>query len=97
MLTISARSYARQMLTRRALSTASALRAPHHQGPNKDTNAFNTREKASEDMYVRDHEKQKLKELQKSIEASKQHLSKLESDAKALESSISQGGTTKKD
>ncbi|KAK4046127.1 ATPase inhibitor [Microbotryomycetes sp. JL201] len=66
-----------------------AVRAPHHQGPNTDKDAFNKREKAAEDMYMRDQEKEKLKALQKSIEASKAHLSKLEQDAKALESSIS--------
>lgn len=39
-------------------------------------------------MYVRDSEREKLKALQKSIEASKAHLSQLEKDASALESSL---------
>ncbi|KAM0785984.1 hypothetical protein ACM66B_006802 [Microbotryomycetes sp. NB124-2] len=78
---------ARQLVARRSLSTVSAVRAPHS-GPNANKDAFDKREKAAEDMYVRDQEKEKLKALQKSIEASKAHLSKLEQDAKALESSI---------
>ncbi|GAA5931196.1 uncharacterized protein JCM15063_002573 [Sporobolomyces koalae] len=49
---------------------------------------FNKREKAEEEKYVRDAEREKLKALQKSIEASKAHLAELESQHKTLSSSL---------
>uniref|UniRef100_A0A0K3CPY6 VWFA domain-containing protein n=1 Tax=Rhodotorula toruloides TaxID=5286 RepID=A0A0K3CPY6_RHOTO len=50
--------------------------------------SFNKREKAQEEAYVRDAEREKLKALRKSIEASKAHLEELESQHKDLEASI---------
>ncbi|PRQ71135.1 hypothetical protein AAT19DRAFT_10675 [Rhodotorula toruloides] len=53
--------------------------------------SFNKREKAQEEAYVRDAEREKLKALRKSIEASKAHLEELESQHKDLEASIKSG------
>lgn len=36
------------------------------------------REKAQEDLYVREHEKEKLNALRKSIQEQKEHLTKIE-------------------
>ncbi|GAA6039413.1 hypothetical protein JCM8097_002845 [Rhodosporidiobolus ruineniae] len=50
--------------------------------------SFKKREQSQENAYVRDAEKEKLKALRKSIEASKAHLEELEKQHKSLESSI---------
>ncbi|GAA5956752.1 hypothetical protein JCM21900_002171 [Sporobolomyces salmonicolor] len=75
----------------RALSPA-ALHSSEGMPSGKGQDSFNKREKAQEEAYVRDAEKEKLKALKKSIEASKAHLDKLHEDAKNLEASINGGG-----
>ncbi|GAA5959324.1 hypothetical protein JCM3765_006561 [Sporobolomyces pararoseus] len=49
---------------------------------------FKKREKAEEEKYMRDTEREKLKALRKSIEASKAHLAELENQHKTLEASL---------
>ncbi|GAA6062960.1 hypothetical protein JCM10212_005350 [Sporobolomyces blumeae] len=49
---------------------------------------FQKREKAEEEAYVRDAEREKLKALRKSIEASKAHLQELEKQHSTLEASL---------
>ncbi|GAA5869270.1 hypothetical protein JCM5296_003758 [Sporobolomyces johnsonii] len=83
-------------LTAQRTSTApfsSSVRALSEGMPSgKGQDSFNKREKAQEEAYVRDAEKEKLKALKKSIEASKAHLDKLHEDAKNLEASINGAG-----
>ncbi|TNY19328.1 hypothetical protein DMC30DRAFT_354074 [Rhodotorula diobovata] len=52
------------------------------------SDSFKKREKGQEDAYVRDAEREKLKALKKSIEASKAHLAELEKSHGELEASI---------
>ncbi|ORY54369.1 hypothetical protein BCR35DRAFT_335797 [Leucosporidium creatinivorum] len=71
----------------RTFSTSLLLRAGG--SPSGTSNqAFNKREKAAEEQFVRDQEREKLKALRKSIEASKEHLQQLEKDHQALEASV---------
>ncbi|GAA5887618.1 hypothetical protein JCM16303_001449 [Sporobolomyces ruberrimus] len=56
---------------------------------------FKKREKAEEEKYVRDAEREKLKALRKSIDASKAHLAELEDQHKTLEASIPQDAGAK--
>ncbi|TFL02834.1 hypothetical protein BDV98DRAFT_603205 [Pterulicium gracile] len=71
--------------TRRVASarTAFAVRtyAGRSDGSVAQSDTFNKREKAHEDQYVREHEKQVLEKLRKSIEEKKNELSKLEAEA----------------
>ncbi|GAA5828080.1 hypothetical protein JCM5353_003178 [Sporobolomyces roseus] len=71
----------------RSISSTSILRsegAPSGAGQD----GFKKREKAEEEKYMRDSEREKLKALRKSIDASKAHLAELENQHKTLESSI---------
>ncbi|BGP43406.1 ATPase inhibitor [Rhodotorula kratochvilovae] len=57
--------------------------------------SFKKREKGQEDAYVRDTEREKLKALRKSIEASKAHLAELEKSHGELEASLGGEGAKK--
>ncbi|BGP27538.1 von Willebrand factor, type A domain containing protein [Rhodotorula toruloides] len=92
MLTTATRTLpaARIALAHRALSVSSAV---HSEGmpSGHSQSSFNKREKAQEEAYVRDAEREKLKALRKSIAASKAHLEELESQHRDLEASIKSG------
>ncbi|KPV71952.1 uncharacterized protein RHOBADRAFT_65740 [Rhodotorula graminis WP1] len=66
----------------------SALRSSEGMPSGHGNDSMKKREKAAEDQYVRDAEREKLKALQKSIEASKAHLAELEKSHGELEASI---------
>ncbi|KFY00206.1 hypothetical protein V495_03250 [Pseudogymnoascus sp. VKM F-4514 (FW-929)] len=58
--------------------------------PSGSTDAFQKREKASEDYAIRQREKEKLLDLKKRLSASQDHIKKLEQDIE--EFTKSQGG-----
>merc|ERR1711939_338058 len=66
----------------------SALRSSEGMPSGHGSDSFKKREKGQEDAYVRDAEREKLKALKKSIEASKAHLAELEKSHGELEASI---------
>ncbi|BGP20029.1 hypothetical protein JCM10213_000589 [Rhodosporidiobolus nylandii] len=88
------------MLARQTLRTAtratcaaapfstSALRCSEGAPSGHSQDSFAKREKAQEEQYVRDAEREKLKALRKSIEASKSHLEELQKQHDTLESSL---------
>lgn len=71
--------------SRRVASARSAFAvrtyAGRVEGSVAESKTFNKREKAHEDQYVREHEKQVLEKLRKNIEAKKDELAKLEAEA----------------
>ncbi|KAM0748115.1 hypothetical protein T439DRAFT_328101 [Meredithblackwellia eburnea MCA 4105] len=72
---------------RRSFATFTALRSegrPSGQGQS----AFNKRERAEEERYIRDAELEKIKALKKAIEASQKNLEQLKKDHDELEKSI---------
>ncbi|GAA6055241.1 hypothetical protein JCM3770_001502 [Rhodotorula araucariae] len=73
----------------------SALRSSEGMPSGHGTDAFKKREKGQEDAYVRDAEREKLKALKKSIEASKAHLAELEKSHGELEQSLNGSGDKK--
>lgn len=56
------------------------LGAPRSSG----SDSFNKREKANEDYYVREHEKQKLQQLREEITRKEKELHELKQDAQDL-------------
>ncbi|BGP58157.1 hypothetical protein JCM8202_002544 [Rhodotorula sphaerocarpa] len=76
----------------RVAAFSTTVRASSEGAPSgHNQTAFNRREKAEEERYVRDAEMEKLKSLRKSIEASKARLEELEGQHKELEASIKSG------
>ncbi|KAK9456257.1 mitochondrial ATPase inhibitor, IATP-domain-containing protein [Dipodascopsis uninucleata] len=47
-------------------------------GGEKSSDSFNKREKAQEDFYVREHEKEKLAKLREALQKQREHLASLE-------------------
>ncbi|KAI9892937.1 MAG: hypothetical protein M1814_000821 [Vezdaea aestivalis] len=52
--------------------------APRSSGGKTSTDAFTKREKASEDLYVREQEKAKLLEVRKKLAESQKHVQEIE-------------------
>ncbi|GAA5919152.1 hypothetical protein JCM6882_005502 [Rhodosporidiobolus microsporus] len=71
-----------------AAFSSSALRLSEGMPSGHANDAFNKREKAQEEAYVRDAEREKLKALRKSIEASKAHLEELQKQHDTLEKTV---------
>ncbi|GAA5979430.1 hypothetical protein JCM11641_005030 [Rhodosporidiobolus odoratus] len=75
-----------------ATFSSSALRSSEGAPSGSSSDSFSKREKAQEEAYVRDSEREKLKALRKSIEASQAHLAELKKQHDSLESSIGPEG-----
>ncbi|GAA5866430.1 hypothetical protein JCM8547_000623 [Rhodosporidiobolus lusitaniae] len=76
-----------------AAFSSSAFRCSEGAPSGHSQDSFSKREKAQEEAYVRDAEREKLKALRKSIEASKAHLDELQKQHDTLETSIGSDAT----
>ncbi|GAA5845466.1 hypothetical protein JCM11251_003392 [Rhodosporidiobolus azoricus] len=71
-----------------AAFSSSALRSSEGAPSGHSQDSFSKREKAQEEAYVRDAEREKLKALRKSIDASKAHLEELQKQHDTLEKTV---------